>query len=266
MANPKKVSSENPVLNSILREDTGTESMDSVDPESTRSEDKLGQAPAFIPELSTSEPPKPTESRDIEYLAYEEKLFGKEHNTLEYVLIPDFTIDSKTWGGPWSEMCLGMNPQTGKMMVTRVPARQREIPPNEVLQYLGSVVSDHQSVRSEIVPFKGHHGYCFDRFYFWNGAKQPRCSWVPDHIHQAYLIFEKAIHYRSRKPFARIRRLRGPMGSVTSEVSFRVLLPKSQREGYYRDLKRLFERHFISKDEEEMAEDVGLKILVNGQA
>ena len=259
----KKVSSD-PVLDKILREDAEPES--GQDPEGIRTEQNFDQAPAIISGLSKSDPPKPPESQDVEYLLYQEVVHGKEDNTLQFVHVPDHTIDGRTWSGPWTEVCIGTNSETGKKQVARIPARLREIPPNEMVQYLGSVVQDHQSVHTAIVPFKGHHGYCFDRFYYWNQAKQPRCCWVPDQIHQAYLIYEKAIHYRSRKPFARIRRIRGPAGTVTAEVAYRVLLPKSQREGYYRDLKRLFERHFITREEDDLSEDIGLKILINGVA
>lgn len=34
-----------------------------------------------------------------------------------------------------------------------------------------------------------------------------------------------------------------------------------QKETYYRDLKRLYERHFIKRGDEELAEDIGLKNL-----
>lgn len=256
-------------MENALREDDGSDSAvleaSFTGKENQESPKTTIEAPAIISERAKSDPPKPPESGDIEYLTFQEIKLGEQVNTIDVIHVPDPTIDAETWLGPWTEVCVGRNPQSGKMQVARIPARERRVPPNEMVQYLGSVIQDHQAVHSTSINYKGRHGFVFDRFYNWNGEKLPRCCWVPDHTYQAGLIFEKCIHYRTRKPFARIRRRRA--GSIeTNEPMYRVLIPKSEREGYYRDLKRLFDRYFLTKEQETLAEDIGLKILIDGMA
>jgi len=221
-----------------------------------------GKAPAIVKELSKSDPPPPPESQDVVYLSEMEVTLEKRINTLDFMLVPDPDSPIESHAGPWIERCIGRDPETRKMRVVRIRAKRVAIEPSMVMQYLGSVVQDHLSVHSNSIVFSGtRHGYVFDRFFIdpRNNKRYERCCLVTDRVHQAGLMYEKAVDKRSRKGYARIRRIRGVMGQLTDDPMYRVV---GYKEADYRDLKRLFERHYLTGPQDALAEDIGLKMLV----
>lgn len=218
------------------------------------------EAPAIISELSKSDPPKPEESNDIEFVGYNDYIIGKQVSRLDELLVGDPDLPSD-WGGPFIEKCTGRNQISGKLMVERWPAKAVKIQPEQVMSYRGSVISDHLSTHSNAVKLsRKRHGYIFDRTYLDPRSKKEytRCCLVLDRVHQAGLMYEKAVDKRAKKAYARIRRQRGYMGQILDEPMYEVIGAKSTD---YRDLKRLFERHFLTTPQEALADDIGLKIL-----
>jgi len=219
------------------------------------------KAPAVISKREESEPEAPPESQDVEYLSYEEYSMGSRVNTLEYFRVPDHDVDPATHPGPWTERCVGRNQETGKLQMVRIPARDFPVEPHMVVRYRGSVVQDHQSVHTNSVVYKKQrHGYTFDRFYInpRNKKRYDRCCLILDRIHQAGLLFEKWVG-RDRKARARLRKQRGAHGQPLDEPMYELI---GATEGDYRDLKRLFERHFLRSMKDELADDIGLQLLI----
>lgn len=222
------------------------------------------KAPEFVKKLSTSDPPRPPESGDVKYLDQMEVSLDRRINTLEIMLVEDPEAPDPH-PGPFILRCIGRDREDGRMMVVRLKAKAVPIEPWMVMQYLGSVIMDHQSVHTNnVVLGKRRHGYCFDRFYIdpRNGKRYERCCLITDRVHQAGLMYEKIIDKRTRKALARIRRQRGPMNQFIDDPMYRVI---GASEGDYRDLKRLFERHFLKRGDEELADDIGLKLLIGGK-
>lgn len=224
-------------------------------------EESASKAPAVIKELSRSDPPPPPESQDVIYLSDMEVMLDKQINTLDYMLVPDQDLP-QDWAGPYIERCLGRDVETKKLKIARIRAKKVPIEPWMVMQYLGSVIQDHQSVHTNsVVVQRRRWGYVFDRFYIDPRTKKrhERCCLVTDRIHQAALMYEKFVDKRSRKPIARIRRIRGAMGQLLDDPMYKVV---GAGEADYRDLKRLFERNFLNKPQDELSDDIGLKLLV----
>jgi len=216
----------------------------------------------IIQELMKSDLSKPPESQDIQYFTQEEYDLGTQVNTLKEMLVEDPNKSSSGHTGPWIERCVGRDPETRKLRVVRIPAKYIPINPDMIVEYLGSVVQDHQAVHSPSVVYqKRRWGYSFDRFYYHNGKRLDRCALVLDKIHQAGLLYEKMVDRKTRKPFARIRQMKGPSGKGTGNPMYKI---PGVQEGYYRDLRRLFERHFLNRGDESLAEDIGLKVLIGG--
>lgn len=237
-------------------------SPDSAERQGVSENTGVNQAPAFIEKLSKSDPPKPPESGDIVYLSAAEVSAMDQIHTIRTILVPDPDADYNKHTGPWIERCLGRDPETKKLKVARIPAKERKVDPTEVVQYLGSVVQDRQSVHTATIvhPGKTRHGYSFDHFYYFKNRKEPRCCWIPNPIHRAGLVFEKAVDKRTREAFAKIKRIRTHTGMDTDEPMYRIFGAESTD---YRDLKRLFERHFLKRGPEDLADDIGLKRLLS---
>lgn len=250
MAKPKSSDKEK------SRETLGSESGES--PQGvTKKDGEINGAPAIISERAKSERPKPPESQDVEYLSYREISLGKRVSTLDMINIEDPAADYETHPGPWIERCKGVNPETHKMQVYRIPAKQIKVLPEQVMQYLGSVIKDHQAVHTVTLSIRHRRtGYCFDHFFIHNGKRLARCCYVPDRNHQAGLMYEKRIDRQTRKPFAIIRRIKGSK----DEPAYQVVGLKSEPD--YRELKRLYERHFMRTGDEILADDIGLKYLI----
>lgn len=219
-----------------------------------------GEAPNIIKERAKSDPPPPPESGDIEYFTRFEESVGNRINTLDTRLIadPDAT---ETHTGPWIEFCHGRDPETRKMLVEKIPAKEIKIMPEQVLRYRGSVVADHNAVHTGNI-LMGHEriGYVFDRFFIHNGQRYDRCALVENKIHQAGLVYEKWVpkeKTRGFKPgvaYARLRRLAKSENLPMYEVF-------GYKETDYRDLKRLFERHFLKRGDVIQDEDPALREL-----
>ena len=218
------------------------------------------EAPAIISELSKSDPPKPKESRDVEFVGYNDYVIGQQVSRLDEMLVEDTELPGD-WGGPFIERCMGRNQNSGKMLVARIPARAVKVEPEQVMSYRGNVVADHLSTHSNTVKLARRRTvYVFDRTYKdpRSGKEYTRCSLVLDRVHQAGLMYEKAVDKRAKKAYARIRRQRGFMNQVLDEPMYEVI---GAKQTDYRDLKRLFERHFLQTPQEALADDIGLKIL-----
>ena len=229
------------------------------DQEIMAEEEKEEGAPALIKERDKSDPPKPPESQDVEYLSYQEVCVSDRINTLDIVFVEDPTINYETHNGPWIERCAGRNPETHKLQVYKIPAKEVQVRADQVMQYLGSVVQDRLSVYTGNVIVKGRRwGYSFEKFYYLSGKRQVRCCFVDDRIHQAGLMYE-SVPIKSRKTIARIRQIKGHLGQRTGEPMYKIL---GAGESYYRDLKRLYERHFLKRGDESLADDIGLKVLI----
>lgn len=251
------------VLEKITERDESREAIGPESPSKEGIEKENQEPPAVITERTRSDPPRAPESSDIIYLSREEVYVEKQIHTLDVVLLEDPDA-GPNHTGPFIERCIGRDAETKKLRVVRIPAKTRRIPPIEVVQYLGSVVQDRQAVHtaSVVYPGKRRNGFTFDRFYVFNGNKVSRCCWIPNKIYQAGLLYEKMIDRKSRKAFARIRQIKGPAGKGTGEPMYRVL---GAKETDYRDLKRLFERYFLRRGDEALADDIGLRILIGGQ-
>jgi len=260
------------LLSGILKEDeaeikkanTDYEPEDEDDPgiHTTKSEARETPGPvaaSLLHEQMRSEPPPPPESQDIEYLSYEEIRLDDRINTYTTMRVEDPEA-GKNHAGPWIERCVGRSPETKKLQVVRIPAKEIPIEPLMVMKYLGNVVQDHLAVHTGMVVHrKKHHGYSFDHFFIHNGKRLDRCCLVLDRIHQAALLYEKVVSKKTRKPFAVIRQIRGTHGQRTGNPAYDVI---GAKEADYRDLKRLFERHFLRRGDEELADDIGLKALL----
>ncbi len=215
------------------------------------------KAPAIIKERTLSILPPAPESEDVEYLTSEELLLEKRIHTKNTRFIVDQDANPGTHAGPWIHYPIGRNSQSGKMMVEKIPAKEVEVPPEHIMRYLGSVVRDRQSVHSNSVLYpKGRrNGYVFDCFYIHKGKRLERICLVENRTHQAGLMYEKYVHPKLKRGFARIRRIVGTENAMYEVVG--------QGEVYYRDLKRLFERHFLKRGEGAVPEDKALNDLVN---
>ena len=85
---------------------------------------------------------------------------------------------------------------------------------------------------------------------------------IVNRIHQAGLMYERVVGKQSQRSFSRIRQIKGFGGQATGEPMYEVI---GQKEGYYRDLKRLYDRHFLKRGNEELADDIGLKNLIGSE-
>lgn len=214
------------------------------------------KAPAIIKERMKSDPPKPPESPDVEYLTHYEITVEDEINTLRERLVEAPELGSGA--NCFIERCMGRNPETNKLRVVRIPARSVKILPGQVMRYLGNVVMDLNSVHTGNIVFQRRRiGYVFDRFFYHNNKKLTRCCLVEDRIHQAGLMYEKFVHRKSKKAMARIRRLPGQGDAPMYEVV-------GAKETDYRDLKRLFERHFLYRGDRMDFDDPAFKKLIEG--
>lgn len=217
------------------------------------------KAPAVIDKLSSSERPKPKESGDVQYLSWAEKEAGGEFNTLSQRIVPDQDANPLTHAGPWIDFVKGRNEKSGHLMIEKLPGKWEDILPSEVLMYLGSVVEDHNSVHSAFVNYKKTRlGYVFDRFFAFNGKKYSRCCLVRDRIHQAGLIYEKYVPKNATKGDVRVKRLKGEGNA--NKMKYKLI---SGKEGDYRDLERLFIRHFLHKNDGLPQNDAALMSMLN---
>jgi len=217
------------------------------------------KAPAIIKELDSSMPPKPPESQDVIWLTEAEAKTGFQFNTRKTMLVHDPMLPD-SHAGPFIERCLGRDQNTRQLIMERLKAREVEILPEQMMRYRGNVVQDFNSVHTCFVVYNRRRwGYVFDAFFVYNGKKYDRCCLVLDRIHQAGLMYEKVVGKKTMKAFSRIRQIKGFMGQATGEPMYEVI---GQKEGYYRDLKRLYDRHFLKRGNEDLADDIGLKNLI----
>ena len=216
---------------------------------------KVVKTPAFLPGgLTKSEPVPPPESGDIQYLSQQEWNIEEEISTLKSRLAIDPDA-GEGHTGPFVDVCVGRDPETKKMRVVKMPARESQILPSQVMRYRGSVIQDKQSThKADVLIGKQRHGYIFDRFFYHNKTKLARCALVEDRAHQAGLLYERVVDKVSRRVFARIRRIKN-----TQDPMYEVI---GASETDYRDLKRLYERHFLRRNDQG-ANDPALDKLIS---
>ena len=213
------------------------------------------KAPSFLANgLSKSEPAPPPESGDVQYLSQQEWDLEAEISTMKSRLMYDPDA-GPGHTGPFVDRCVGRDPETKKMRVVKLPAREIPILPTQVMRYRGSVIQDKQSThKSDVIVGRQRFGYIFDRFFYHNKAKLARCALVEDRLHQAGLMYERVVDKQSRKAFARIRRIKN-----TQDPMYEVV---GASETDYRDLKRLYERHFLRRNDQG-ASDPALDQLIS---
>jgi len=220
---------------------------------------EVNKAPAIIKELDISDRPKPPESQDVLYLTEAEARIGTQFNTRKTMLVHDPSLPD-SHAGPFIERCLGRDQHTHQLIIARLKAREIEILPEQMMRYRGNVVQDFNAVHTYFVMYNRRRwGYVFDQFFIHSGKRYDRCCLVLDRIHQAGLMYEKVVGKKTMKAFSRIRQIKGFMGQATGEPMYEVI---GQKEGYYRDLKRLYDRHFLKRGNEDLADDIGLKNLI----
>lgn len=238
------------------REVVGIESGDNQSQSTVKEQPLIDSvnAPVIIKELSSSDLPLPPESKDVQYLTREEEKIRAENNTLEYMHVP---VEDGLPSDAVIKTCSGRDPETHKLIVNEIPARRVKILPHMVMQYLGSVVSDHLSVHTANFTIrKRRFGYTFDRFFNYNGQKLSRCCLVVDRVHQAALLYEKFTNPKTLRADIRLRKCRDERGNAISKAfMYRVI---GAQETDLRDLKKLFERNFLRRDEEALADEIGL--------
>ena len=213
------------------------------------------KAPVFLEKgLSKSEPAPPPESGDVVYLSKQEWDLQSEISTLSSRIMYDPDA-GEGHAGPWIDSCVGRDPETKKLRVVKLPAREVRILPHQVMRFRGSVIQDKQSThKADVLVGRQRYGYVFDRFFYHNKSKLARCALVEDRVHQAGLMYERAVDKLTRKAFARIRRINN-----TQDPAYEVI---GATETDYRDLKRLFERHFLRRNDQG-ANDPALDQLIS---
>lgn len=223
--------------------------------EAQSSKGEKDKSAVFLPGgLSKSEPAPPPESGDVQYLSAQEWNIEEEISTLKSRLIynPDAPPGHM---GPFVERCVGRDPETKKMRVVKMPAREVTILPSQIMRYRGSVIQDKQSThKADVLIGQQRYGYVFDRFFYHNKAKLARCALVEDRTHQAGLMYERVVDKRTRRAFARIRRIKN-----TQDPMYEIV---GASETDYRDLKRLYERHFL-RSNDQGADDPALDQLIS---
>jgi hypothetical protein len=224
--------------------------------ESREAQAKPEKAPAFLTKgLSKSEPTPPPESGDVQYLTKQEWNIEEEISTLKSRIVRDPDINAEKHSGPWVEVCVGRDPETKHLRVVRMPGREIEILPSQVMRYRGSVIQDRQSThKADVLIGRQRHGYVFDRFFYHNKAKLARCALVEDRVHQAGLMYERVVDKLTRKVFSRIRRIKG-----TQDPMYEVV---GASETDYRDLRRLYDRYFLRRNDQG-ANDPALDQLIS---
>jgi hypothetical protein len=218
-----------------------------------------GEAPKVVRELSRSTPPPPQESPDVEWVKYEETIIGKRINTLDTILV-EIDDPPVNHAGPFSIRQLGRNPDTGKIKMAQVPAKEVKVRPEQVMRYNGSVVKDNNAVHSNTVSLGGRRElYSFDRMYEWQGKTYTRCCLVLDRVHMAGLLFDSYVDKRTRMTRSKIRCLEG------TDKPMYIVIGMKNKEQDIRDLRRLYERYFMRKKDAMVSEesDPALKKLQN---
>jgi len=137
------------------------------------------------------------------------------------------------------------DPETHKMTYADVRYRPERVPPTQVLRFNGTPVRDFNSEHSATVDVQGKRTIVvFDRTYDYAGNHFDRCALVMDRIVLSGLLFEKKIDPRSHRPIAVRRRLDANPNSADRTMKYDCI---GAKEAELRDLKRIYERIFISQ-------------------
>jgi hypothetical protein len=158
--------------------------------------------------------------------------FAAETRNINIALIPDPNGNVKR------TKPTGMDPEKHRMNYENILYRAIEVPPEDVLIFMGSPVKDLHNTHSATVNIQNKRTVVvFDRTYVFGGRTIQQCAWVPDRKIRAGILFTKRIDRQTRRPLAVLRRMADgatPMYQIVGA-----------KEPEYRDLRRVFERVFI---------------------
>jgi hypothetical protein len=166
---------------------------------------------------------------DVEF---HEKIL-RELKSVNVALIPDPTGTIK------QTFPTVRDPETHKQMWETRLFKAIKVPPDQVLMYMGSPITDLNTSHSASVIINGRHTVVvFDRTYEHGGRRWPQCAWVPDKSVRAGILYGKKIDRKTHNPIAVMKNIgNGPQYQIIGG-----------KEADYRDLKRIFERVFIKGD------------------
>jgi len=153
---------------------------------------------------------------------------------------------------------IGMDQNSKKMMYTKIPHSKIDVPPDEIVAFMGSVIMDRHNSHSETINYDGQrHLVVFDRSYTHGQRVFNRVAWIPNKAIRSAVVFEKKIDRQTKRPIAVLRKLGQDQ---SAPPMFQIV---GGEEADYRDLKRIFERVFIKKGSP-VGEDEELNNFMHG--
>jgi hypothetical protein len=162
--------------------------------------------------------------------------FAEDSKNINIVLVRD------PLGNVKAQFPTQRNPDTKRLEYDVFMHRAVEVPPEEVLFYTGSPVIDIHNTHSATITIKGTRTVVvFDRTYEIGGQVFQQCAWIPDKSVRAGIMFVKMINRQTRRPVAVMRKLGG-----STTPAYQIVGSPKKHEAYYRDLRRIFERVFIT--------------------
>ena len=127
-----------------------------------------------------------------------------------------------------------------RMQYQEIRYREIPVPHDEVLFYTHGVIQDRLASHATTVLIGNNRiSHVFDRSYTWNGRIYHRCAWVPNKVERAGILYCKMISRTTRRPVAVLKKFQN-----TQEPQYQIV---GGQEADYRDLRRIFERAFISR-------------------
>ena len=131
-----------------------------------------------------------------------------------------------------------------KMVWVEMSFKEVLVPPTHVLRYTHSVIKDMNASHSDFVMINGQRlGFVFDRTYTHDGKIHHRCAYIPDEIQRAGVLYTIKIDKNTRRPKAVLKRIKG-----TQDPMYEII---GHKEEDYRALRRVFERYWITKKQEQ---------------
>ena len=131
-----------------------------------------------------------------------------------------------------------------KMIWIETSFKEVLVPPTHVLRYTHSVVIDMKASHSDFVVISSQRlGFVFDRTYTYADKIYHRCAYIPDEIQRAGVLYTIKIDKNTRRPKAVLKRIKG-----TQDPMYEII---GHKEEDYRALRRVFERYWITKKQEQ---------------
>ncbi len=128
-----------------------------------------------------------------------------------------------------------------RMIEVELRFTEIEVPHEDVLYYTHGVIMDRLATHSDSVMIGNQRkGFVFDRTYTYNGRLYHRCAWIPNRVERAGILYKKMISRTSRRPVAVLKKIGG-----TNDPMYQII---GGKEADYRDLRTIFERHFIRRN------------------